>query len=226
MKNIKAVLFDLDCTLIDRHRTIDAYGQQFIEDFHDELADHNLATVLPVLHKADGGGYRMAERSSEILGALSWHAAPTADRLDAHWRQHTPAMAVLMESAMETLRACRARDLALAIVTNGTVNSQQRKLDALGLAAEVDAVVISEAVGCKKPDPRIFAAALERLDVSAAETVYVGDHPVNDVMGATQAGLQAIWLSGWHPWPEDWPPNPWVAGSLPEVVDLLSRRFG
>ena len=58
-------------------------------------------------------------------------------------------------------------------------------------------------MGVKKPDRRIFEAVLEALDTHAADAVYVGDHPVNDVQGATEAGLTAIWLRGWQDWPAD-----------------------
>lgn len=37
-------------------------------------------------------------------------------------------------------------------------------------------------------------------DTRAADAVYVGDHPVNDVQGATETGLTAIWLRGWQDW--------------------------
>ncbi|MBT3346182.1 MAG: HAD family hydrolase [Gemmatimonadetes bacterium] len=218
-----AALFDLDCTLIDRHQSIAAYAQRFIDDFHAGLGTHDIETVLPVLMRADGGGYRAAERAGDILTGLAWKQAPGADQLDTHWRQHTPVMSVLMEGAIDTLRACRARNLALAIVTNGTVKSQQRKLDALELEAEVDAVVISEAVGCKKPDPRIYTAALDALGVPAEQAIYIGDHPINDVLGATDAGLRAIWLEGSQDWPADRAPHRWVAQTLAEVITLIDQ---
>lgn len=68
-----------------------------------------------------------------------------------------------------------------------------RKLERLGLATLVDTIVISESEGVKKPDPVIFQRALERLEVSPAEAVYVGDHPVADVQGSVAAGLSAVW---------------------------------
>ena len=75
----------------------------------------------------------------------------------------------------------------------------------------------------KKPDRRIFEAVLEALDTHAADAVYVGDHPVNDVQGATEAGLTAIWLSGWQDWPADDLPAEHVVDRLVEVPQLLDR---
>lgn len=220
---LRAALFDLDCTLLDRHRTIEAYAQRFIADFEHQLRSPDIDVVLPALRTADGGGYRTAERPGDILAGLSWHDTPTSRAIDEHWRAHTPGLSVLMDGAFEVLHVCRQRNLALAIVTNGQTTFQQEKIDALQLEPLVDAILISETVGCNKPDPRIFAAALTQLDVEAAGTVYIGDHPINDVIGATQAGLHAIWLTGSHVWPKKHPPHALVADSLGEVVELIDR---
>ncbi|GAA3314664.1 hypothetical protein GCM10020331_007770 [Ectobacillus funiculus] len=47
--------------------------------------------------------------------------------------------------------------------------------------------------GLKKPQAEIFLRALERLDVSPEESVYVGDHPENDVIAARNVGMNAVW---------------------------------
>lgn len=60
--------------------------------------------------------------------------------------------------------------------------------------------MISEAVQVQKPDPRIFAHALAEIGCVAVHTWFVGDHPLNDVLGAAAVGLQPIWLAGVQPW--------------------------
>ena len=70
---------------------------------------------------------------------------------------------------------------------------QSAKLNALGLSAFFDVVLISEAEGLKKPDRRLFQRALDQCGVDASETVFVGDHPEVDVAGARAAGLVAVW---------------------------------
>ena len=74
---------------------------------------------------------------------------------------------------------------------------QRRKVDLLGLEAELDAIGISEELGAAKPDPAAFAATLELIDSSAEETVMVGDHLDWDVRGALDAGMRgAVWIAG------------------------------
>jgi len=99
----------------------------------------------------------------------------------------------LSDDTSSTLDALRQRGKLLGMITNGPTVWQQRKIDALGLGGRFDAVLISEAEGVSKPDPRIFARAVERLGVAPHEAMFVGDHPEIDVAGAKAAGLVAIW---------------------------------
>jgi len=62
----------------------------------------------------------------------------------------------------------------------------------VGLADELDGVVTSAAVGARKPDPRLFEAALEVAGCAADEALHVGDTPTEDVEGAKAAGIRAL----------------------------------
>ena len=63
---------------------------------------------------------------------------------------------------------------------------------AAGSAALLDGVVTSAAVGARKPDPAIFAAALELAGCAPAEALHVGDTPDEDLAGARAAGIEAV----------------------------------
>ena len=52
---------------------------------------------------------------------------------------------------------------------------------------------MSEWEGIKKPDPAIFKKALQQLNVLASESMFVGDHPQNDVKGAINIGMIGVW---------------------------------
>jgi putative hydrolase of the HAD superfamily len=109
-------------------------------------------------------------------------------------------------------------------VTNGVVHRQQPKIETLRIRPYLSTVVISEAVQVKKPDPRIFARALAEVGCTASQAWFVGDHPVNDVLGAAAAGCRSIWLRGVHPWPPDHPVPSWQIGALPELVALVQQE--
>jgi len=67
-----------------------------------------------------------------------------------------------------------------------------RICEGLQIASVFSALVMSGRAGYAKPDPRIFAVALARLDVKAAEAAHVGDSEREDIGGAQAAGLRAI----------------------------------
>jgi putative hydrolase of the HAD superfamily len=95
--------------------------------------------------------------------------------------------------AAPALAKLRAAGLRLAVVSNWDC-SLRAVLGELGLAAAVDAIVVSAQVGVRKPDPRIFRAALEQLRFDEGNALFVGDSLETDVLGARAAGLRAFLL--------------------------------
>jgi putative hydrolase of the HAD superfamily len=89
--------------------------------------------------------------------------------------------------AVEAVASLTSRGLALAVVANWDHNLHDQ-LRRHALDGWFRAVVVSAEVGAAKPDPRPFAAALERLGVSPGRAAHVGDH-ANDERGAAAAGL-------------------------------------
>ena len=88
-----------------------------------------------------------------------------------------------------------AGDYRLALVTNGASCLQREKFEASGLTDRFDAVVVSGDLRSAKPDPAVYAHALEALDARPADAVMVGDSLRNDVDGPVAAGLRGIWLN-------------------------------
>ena len=99
----------------------------------------------------------------------------------------------LYPEVAEVLRTLRGEGYALAVVSNFD-SRLLGILEGLGLAPFLDAVVYSTAAGAAKPDERIFASALVRLHVTAAQALHVGDGLAADFHGARAAGLQALLL--------------------------------
>jgi putative hydrolase of the HAD superfamily len=127
----------------------------------------------------------------------------TAAKADDAYRT-TARIVNVRTGARALLRRLRALGLRIAILTNGAVEPQWRKIDKVGLGDLVDAVVITEAIGFHKPDERAFLAALERVETGASAAAMVGDTLENDVAGALATGFKKIiWLTrnGHHPDP-------------------------
>jgi putative hydrolase of the HAD superfamily len=218
---IRAVLFDLDQTLTDRPASIAKIAQRFAKRFKAELSC-DADTVCDCMNRNDLGGYRSRDDFFiDLLDQLPWREKPNAQTLESFWRQEFHRCTVATEGAIDVMRTLHQRGLRLGIITNGKTAMQSAKIEFLGFGPYLTSVTISESVGVKKPDPRIFQAALEALGVEAAETILVGDHPSIDVVAARDLGMKAVWLSGCCEWPSDLPPAKFVITKLPELLEII-----
>jgi len=120
-----------------------------------------------------------ADAMTPILDALREH-----NLRECLWR-------VVEPDTSSVLGELANRGFALGVVSNAD-GRIEGDLGRLGLASHFATVVDSHVVGVEKPDPRIFALALEQLGATADTAVYVGDVFAIDVLGARRAGLQAV----------------------------------
>jgi putative hydrolase of the HAD superfamily len=126
---------------------------------------------------------------------------------------------VAFPDAPPALRAMRAAGLRLVVVSNWDASLEQR-LAETGLAPLLDGVVASAPFGAAKPDPAIFARALELAGVDAAAAWHVGDSEREDVAGARAAGVAPLLLRRAG---GDAPANVPVIRSLAELPVVLRR---
>jgi len=135
---------------------------------------------------------------SEALNNLGYKTTPDDTRVRT-------AVNISFEDYLDSLelRQCAKRflkmvsvDYKLGLVSNFTyapvIYAGLRKLD---INQFFNAISISDEVGWRKPHPKIFNEALKRLRVSAHETVYVGDSPLEDIKGAKATGMKTIFAS-------------------------------
>jgi putative hydrolase of the HAD superfamily len=118
--------------------------------------------------------------------------------LDAEHRAWAPARQ-LGGTTHALLEALRGRNLRLGLVSNAFDPGWllHRDLDELGVGERLDFAVFSSEVGMRKPHPAIFQRALEALEVSPGEALFVGDRLYEDVRGAGEVGMttvQAVWF--------------------------------
>lgn len=218
-----AILFDLDDTLNDRWASIQHYSGTFLARFQSRLNAPDLAGLATAIRRADHRGYRSKpEVFAELRLTLPWSVAPSVEELTAHWLEHFPLAIQARTHAREVLDVLQRHGFTLGMVTNGHTGGQNRKIERLGLRAFFSAVVISEEVGMMKPDPAIFLHTVRRLGVQPSEAWFVGDNPINDILGAAGAGLKPIWLRGIHPWPDGIPEPEVKIDSLDQLLPMLS----
>ena len=95
------------------------------------------------------------------------------------------------EGAQACCEALRERGIEVALISNWDEHLRPL-LGELGVSEWIDVAVISAEEGIEKPDPRMFLRACERLGVSPAALLHVGDRLDEDVEGARAAGCQAL----------------------------------
>lgn len=206
---IRAVCFDLDGTLLR-----DDHGEEVIRRVAVRLAERHPGVEPDALLAANARVW--AEYWPEVGEAWMSGSLPGDDVPREVWRralaevgvtdpdaaQAAHALHVEMErdafalypETLSVLAQLRERGIRTAVITNGPSGLQRAKLAAVGIADAFDAVVVSGEVGVAKPDPGIFAVALDALGAAAEEALHIGDNQIADVAGARDAGLTAVWV--------------------------------
>lgn len=196
----RAVLFDLDGTLFDRDASFLELVHVQYQAFEAVLKQVPSEAFVRRVVELDEHGY--ADKAVVYRKIVREFGLPPdlGDHLTAHFQETYASFSRCFPEAPSVLADLRAHGIKLGIITNGSTRMQEDKIRHLGIMDLVDAILISEREGLRKPDRRIFERALARLNVDATEAWYVGDHPVADVRGAFDAGLTAIWrrVSYWH----------------------------
>jgi len=224
----RAVLFDLDCTLTDRAATVAAFAERFADRFGNEMRPTGdglspvEATVAATITAADADGYAPRRRVfARLRRDLQWKRKGDVESLKRFWHDVFPACARPAAGLRETLLGLRERGVKIGVVSNGGADTQLRKIDALGIRSLLSSIVVSGAVGVRKPHRRIFDLALDGVGARPDECWMVGDHPALDMAGARAAGLRRVWLRGVHPWPTPAPPPDEQIDRLPDVLTLI-----
>ncbi|GEM46456.1 HAD family hydrolase [Deinococcus cellulosilyticus] len=218
---IKAVVFNLDGTLLDQHSTVEqflsghlvrmgipeALKSAYMDLFYqwNQAGDPPHAQLFEILQQKF-----LPQRDAEVL------------REDfARYAWQTP---VLYPGTYTTLLELRSMGLKLGLITNGTHFSQRAKIAFSRLAEYIDVILISEKEQLRKPDPEIFQRALKRLGVEARQCAFVGDDPLEDITGAAQVGMKTAWVHHGRLWEISEVQPDWMLGSVPELIRVLSRR--
>jgi putative hydrolase of the HAD superfamily len=220
--NVKAILFDLDNTLLDRSLTFLNFSKMLINHYFSDLEDLEKQKMIDYIIIADEDGYKdKIQLFKELLDIFPWSSKPDIEELLAYYTAEYVNNAILMEDALEVLLHLK-KQYKLGMITNGKTVIQYGKIDQLNLREHFDTIIVSEEAGIKKPHKSIFELAINHLNVRPEECLYIGDHPVNDINGANQAGMKTIWMKVNQPWRDELTVVPFkTITKLKELLELL-----
>lgn len=212
MKVYKAIFLDWDDTIGDwttaEHKALqDIYRTYHLDRLYSTFEDY-LNAYKPYNLEL-WGMYGRGEVTKEKLHFERFYKPLKSERLKVKGERREPETLAheigaeflrltnkyfcLLPDAAEVVKYLAAK-YPLTIVSNGFKEVQYYKFEHSGLAPYLTHTLISEEVGINKPQPEIFAIALERNGITADEAIMIGDSYSSDIAGAKAAGIDQIWV--------------------------------
>ncbi|NPA47099.1 MAG: HAD-IIIA family hydrolase [Thermococci archaeon] len=186
---VEAVLFDIDHTLL----TEDPLIMLFLPWVYSDMARRMGVTKEEARNMFLGEVMRRR-------GTYEWHDWNFFFRLfgvrlryEEILRRY-PQKLIVYREVPQVLKTLKDRGYKLGVITSGPAY-QRLKLKLTGLERYFDVVVTREDAGAIKPEPRTFLLALEKLNVKPQNAAMVGDSLSQDVYGAKNVGMLAVWVN-------------------------------
>lgn len=212
MKEYKAILIDWDDTIGDFHgaarQSLRAIYEQYnlsayfdsVEQFESIYQPHNVSLweqygrdeVTKEYLEFDRFFYplMMAPRPMTTAEAIA-----IAPEMGKEHLNHTTSFFAPLPGSIEAVRRL-AKRYPLIVASNGFVEVQYTKIERSGLKDCFTDVVLSEEIGCQKPNPHFYEEALRRNGLQAGDVLMVGDSYFSDIYGAQMAGIDQMWIVG------------------------------
>lgn len=187
--NRTLAVFDLDDTLIPPPQQVFEHAIRRFAELHRLGASAHMWLTGQAMAAWSEGGLTYFAAVREHFGL-----AASAAALYETYRPLYLNAGPLFSGVVEGLVELRTLGVRTAIVTNGPTQAQKAKIEHLQLDRLVDAVCISAAEGCAKPDPEIFRRAGERAGAWPTRGWMIGDSLEHDIAGGRGAGLTTIWV--------------------------------
>jgi putative hydrolase of the HAD superfamily len=214
---VRAVIFDLDGTLLDRESSI----EQFIYGQYDRF-DRHLSHIPKIDYanrfiEVDCLGHVWKDKVYQTLVAefnidrISWQ------ELLADYESQFQFHCVPFPFLIEMLDTLKQRGYLLGIITNGRGEFQKSAISGLGIQNYFDVILISEVEGTRKPQPEIFQQAMNQLGVAPENSFFVGDNPKADIEGAKNVKMRTIWKRNSH-----WLDAKKADATIDELSEILS----
>jgi putative hydrolase of the HAD superfamily len=237
----KAILLDLDDTILSAFGQAEGQWQRVIAEFIEHLAPHPPEEIVAAVQAysrylwADQARHkhwrhRIGEARRHIvvnafaeLERKAGHPVPAPEVLDAladRFNQVQEAELRMFPGSHETLDRLKELGVKLALVTNGAAEPQRKKVVRFALEHRFDHIQIEGEHGFGKPEEQAYRHALAALGVEAKDAWMVGDNLEWEVVAPQRLGIFAIWYDGYGiGLPPDSPIRPdRIIRSLPELL--------
>ncbi|MFW6041270.1 MAG: HAD family hydrolase [Thermoplasmatota archaeon] len=204
IENLEAIFFDIDNTLYDQHKAykkglslvVDEFDKLFENKDKEEVVEAFFKGDIELMKEFRDGASLESSRLTrmkkmlELLGIDKNYAEDVNDFfLDKYPKIDTP-----IDKAIHVIERLR-ESYKLGVISNGSKSIQLQKLESMGLKNHFKIIVLSEEIGIRKPEKKIFENAASQFDLSSNRCMYVGNLYETDVVGANNAGMLSCWLN-------------------------------
>lgn len=198
-ENVKAVLFDLDNTLIVRRLALQKlahYVNRFYfrnrADEHDEIAG-----IFCECFKSGYDDLRVCFENFTIK--TSFPQAVDYKEFKTMWDFYYP-FCTCADPNVKAVLELKNKGYRIGILTNGTAVLQQGKVDVVGFRDWFEFVIATREIGPDKPDLFSFRYVMDMMKLTSDDIVYVGDHSRNDIDAPRRVGMRTVWYGAYMDW--------------------------
>ena len=208
MTKYQHIFFDLDNTLWDFDRSsilafdkifeifnLINYGIPSAKDFHKTYFDHNNRLWDLYRKGIIDKDFLKIERFRLPLNDYGIADEKLASDLGESYTDYAARLVALVPNTMEVLNYLKEKNYKIHLITNGFLEVQSIKMQASGLDKMIDSSFVSEVVGFKKPDHRIFHHAMKEVGGNIENSVMIGDDLSVDIIPAKEIGMTHIYFN-------------------------------
>jgi HAD superfamily hydrolase (TIGR01509 family) len=181
---VKAILFDVDGTLVDSN---DLHAAAWVEAF----AEFDIVIRHADVHDQIGKGGDNLMPALLDQAVVDQHGEAISDARSRIYKEHHAIKVKPFPDVAALFQRAREDGWKIVLATSGEPEEVEPHIDKLGVRDLVDVVTTATDAEHSKPDPDIFAAALTKVGAEAADAIVVGDSPY-DIQAAAKLGLRTI----------------------------------
>lgn len=184
---MKAVIFDLDDTLYSE--------KEYVRSGYRAVAE-TLPQVKGAETKLWNAFVNHRSAIDEVLLSEGIYTEELKMQCLITYRYHQPIIH-LYEGVEAMLNMLHHQEYLLGLITDGRPEGQQAKIEALGIKALFDHIIVTDELGgieYRKPNEKAFVLMREKLDVEFSKMCYVGDNTKKDFIATEKLGMKAIWF--------------------------------
>lgn len=190
---IKAILFDLDGTILDRKSSLIKFIDYQYEKFMGYLNHIDKNTFKSKFIELDQNGYVWKDKVyAQLIDIFNITGLNVDDLLDDYIHNFCE-QCLPYPNLKDTLDILSSNNYKLGIITNGKYPFQYHNIKSLKIEQYMDVILVSEKEEIKKPNPLIFKRAANKLDVDLCECLFVGDSFKNDYEASKTSGMHSIY---------------------------------